>query len=470
MKTEKAVIAEGTGRRAHGFRATISSVIGFALDLYDLYVIVFVAPAIAAVFFPLENSALALAGSYVALAATLIMRPVGAALMGVIGDRHGRKRAMVVALLGVGGVTAAMGLLPGAQAIGLAAPLLLLVLRLAQGLFVGGVFASTLTLATESVPARWRGLVSGVVGGGGTAIGSLLAALALFTTTRIFPGEAFDEWGWRVMFLAGGLPVLVSVLVVKYVDESPLWRAKEDGAENPLTPLLSRGPHRKVLAANIAVVFGVATFFLLTLGLLPSFLQVVNGLSVATVSVVLVWVNLAAFAFAPLSGHLSERYGRAPRAALRLGAQHGGAALPVPVAGRRGLAPPGGAARAAAVGADHRRVRAAAHLPERALPHRDPRLGDGPVDQRRVRPGGAGASGGQRSQRRPRAAARLRGGRPGAGRRGERGHTLPHLGTETRAHLTERTIMTTLSGTRPSGGSRSLRGFPPTRSWPPARC
>ncbi|TDC10059.1 MFS transporter [Nonomuraea longispora] len=310
VKAESAVLAEATTRSPHGFRATVSSVIGFALDLYDLYVIVFVAPAIAAVFFPLENTALALAGSYVALAATLIMRPIGAALMGVIGDRHGRKRAMVVALLGVGCVTALMGMLPGAQAIGVAAPLLLLLLRLVQGLFVGGVFASTLTLATESVPARWRGLVSGVVGGGGTALGSLLAALALFATTRIFPGEAFNEWGWRVMFLAGGLPVLVSVLVMKYVEESPLWSAKPDRVASPLAPLLTRGPHRKVLAANIAVVFGVATFFLLTLGLLPSFLQVVNGLSVATVSVILVWVNLGAFVFAPLSGHLSERYGR----------------------------------------------------------------------------------------------------------------------------------------------------------------
>ncbi|MBB5083633.1 MFS transporter [Nonomuraea endophytica] len=284
--------------------------IGFALDLYDLYLIVFVAPTIAAVFFPFENPALALAGAYVALAATLIMRPIGAALMGSIADRHGRKRAMVVALLGVGCVTALMGLLPGAHAIGVAAPLLLLALRLVQGLFVGGVFASTLTLATESAPPRWRGLVSGLVGGGGTALGSLLAALALFAATRLFPGDAFAEWGWRAMFLAGGLPVLVSVFVMKHVDESPVWTAKDTRSASPLAPLLARGRHRRALVANIAVVFGVGTFFLLTMGLLPSFLQVVNGLSLASVSVILLWVNLLAFAFAPLSGHLSERYGR----------------------------------------------------------------------------------------------------------------------------------------------------------------
>jgi MFS family permease len=283
--------------------------IGFALDFYDLYVVVFVAPVIASAFFPATERTLSLAGAYIALAATLIMRPVGAALLGGIADRHGRKRAMVIALSGVGLVTALMGALPTAAQIGLLAPVLLLVLRLAQGLFVGGVFASTLTLGAESVAPRWRGAVSGLVGGGGTAAGSVLASVALVVATRLIPGDAFAEWGWRAIFFAGGLPVLLSLFVARYVRESPLWSPGAGGAGTPVRQLAAPA-HRRVLAANIAIVFGVGTQFLLTLGFLPTYLQVVNGLPATTVGPLLVGVNLAALACAPLSGHLSERYGR----------------------------------------------------------------------------------------------------------------------------------------------------------------
>ncbi|WP_283135671.1 MFS transporter [Rhizohabitans arisaemae] len=292
-----------------GFKATASSAIGFALDFYDLYVIVFIAPVIASVFFPSAERTLSLAGAYVTLAATLIMRPVGAVLLGGVADRHGRKRSMVVALAGVGTVTALMGLLPTTHQIGVLAPILLLLLRLVQGLFVGGVFASTLTLATESVSPRRRGLASGLVGGGGTAAGSVLASLALFAALRVFPGPGFDDWGWRAMFLAGGLPIVLSFFVMRYVEESPVWKAPAAGARRPLRALLAPG-RRRVLAVNVAVVFGIGTSFLLTLGFLPTYLQVVVGLPSDVVSTILIWVNLAAFVFAPLSGHLSERYGR----------------------------------------------------------------------------------------------------------------------------------------------------------------
>lgn len=292
-----------------GRRATISSAIGFTLDFYDLYVAVFVAPVLARLFFPTQNPALSLAGAFGTLAATLLTRPFGAAVMGSIADRHGRKRAMLVSLLGVGTVTAAMGVIPSNRTVGVLAPVLLLILRLAQGLFVGGVFASTLTLAVESVSPRWRGLASGLVGGGGTAVGSVLASLSFFAATRIFPGSAFDDWGWRSMFLVGGLPILLGLLVVRRLEESPLWTADTTRPTKPIRILFGK-PHRPLLALNILLVFGIGTHFLLTLGFLPTYLAVVNGLPRTTISLMLVLINLATLIFAPLTGHLSQHVGR----------------------------------------------------------------------------------------------------------------------------------------------------------------
>ncbi|MGH3927877.1 MAG: MFS transporter, partial [Pseudonocardiaceae bacterium] len=292
-----------------GTRATVSSAIGFALDFYDLYVVVFVAPVIANLFFPSQNTALSLAGVFGALAATLLMRPVGAVLMGSLADRRGRRSAMVVALFGVGAVTALMGVLPTVHQVGVLAPILLLSLRLVQGIFVGGVFASTLTMAIETVAPRRRGLVSGLVGGGGTAVGSVLAALSFFAATQLFPGPEFNEWGWRAMFLVGGLPVLLSLLALRYVDESPLWERAQKKPGRPLRQLIAR-PYKRVLTFNIMIVFGIGTHFLLTLGFLPTYLQVVNHLQAGTVSSLLVWVNLTTLVCAPLTGHLSELFGR----------------------------------------------------------------------------------------------------------------------------------------------------------------
>ncbi|MEV6596469.1 MFS transporter [Actinoplanes sp. NPDC051346] len=301
-------IAAASADRRRGFKATAASIAGFTLDFYDLYVVVFVAPVIASAFFPADQRTLSLAGAYATLAVTLVMRPIGAAVLGAVADRHGRRRAMVIGLAGVGLVTASMGALPTAAQAGVLAPILLLTLRMAQGLFVGGVFASTLTLGAESVSPRWRGVVSGLVGGGGTAAGSVLASLALVASTRVFEGDAFSVWGWRVMFFAGALPVLLSLIVARYVDESPLWRPQR-ADRRPLRELWTP-PNRRALLQNVAVVFGVGTHFLLTLGFLPTYLQEVNGLSAAQVGPLLVAVNLAAILFAPLAGHWSQRAGR----------------------------------------------------------------------------------------------------------------------------------------------------------------
>src|ERR1700722_3960 len=147
--------------------AILASVLGWSLDLFDLFILLYVAPVVGALFFPSSIPTLSLAAVYASFAVTLLMRPVGSAIFGHYADVHGRKDAMLVAIVGVGISTAAFGLLPTIAQAGLIAPGLFLVLRLVQGVFVGGVAASPHPHGPESDRPRGVGAMSGLVGGGG---------------------------------------------------------------------------------------------------------------------------------------------------------------------------------------------------------------------------------------------------------------------------------------------------------------
>src|SRR6516164_5162100 len=201
--------------------AVIASTLGWSLDFFDLLILLYVAPAVGKAFFPSDSPTLSVAAVYASFAVTLSMRPVGSALFGNYADRHGRRGAMIAAVIGVGLATAAFGLLPTLAQVGVAAPLLFLLLRLLQGVFVGGVVASTHTIGTESVPPRWRGLMSGFINGGGVGLGALFASAAYLIVSSIFTGDAFDAWGWRVMFFAGILNSVFGVAIFGALEESP---------------------------------------------------------------------------------------------------------------------------------------------------------------------------------------------------------------------------------------------------------
>jgi MFS transporter, MHS family, proline/betaine transporter len=215
--------------------AIIASTLGWSLDLFDLFILLYVAPAVGKAFFPSDSPTLSVAAVYASFAVTLLMRPVGSALFGNYADRHGRKGAMIVAVIGVGLATAAFGVLPTLAQIGVAAPVLFLTLRLIQGVFVGGVVASTHTIGTESVPPRWRGLMSGFIAGGGAGMGALFASIAYFVTSSIFTGDSFDALGWRFMFFAGILSSVFGVLIFGALEESPIWKQMDRENDNAVT-------------------------------------------------------------------------------------------------------------------------------------------------------------------------------------------------------------------------------------------
>ncbi|WP_245590468.1 MFS transporter [Aneurinibacillus terranovensis] len=191
------------------------------MDLFDLFILLYVAPVVGQLFFPSDIPVLSLAAVYASFAVTLIMRPVGSAIFGAYADKHGRKGAMIVAFVGVGVASALFGVLPTVDQVGIMASIIFLVLRLVQGIFVGGVVA-THTIGTESVPPQWRGTMSGIIGGGGAGFGALLASIVYFIVSAASPNEAFNEWGWRMMFFSGILSSIFGIYVFKALERIPV--------------------------------------------------------------------------------------------------------------------------------------------------------------------------------------------------------------------------------------------------------
>ncbi|BDC44357.1 Sugar phosphate permease [Paraburkholderia steynii] len=305
--------------------AVFASCLGWALDLFDLFVLLYVAPVVGRLFFPSDHAMLSLAGVYASFAVTLLMRPLGSALFGSYADRHGRKGAMIVAVVGVGISTAAFGLLPTVHTVGLVAPVLFLILRLVQGVFVGGVVASTHTIGTESVAPKYRGAVSGLIGGGGAGMGALLASLTFLLMSSLFPGELFDVWGWRCMFFTGIISSVLGLFVFNSLEESPLWRKlaaekaakaaaqKRDAAveivRSPLKTLFSRD-YRSILFVNLLLTIGGGSGYYLTSGYLPTFLKVVSHAPNGAAAAILMICSVAVVIASVAAGHLSTFIGR----------------------------------------------------------------------------------------------------------------------------------------------------------------
>jgi len=298
--------------------AAFASILGFSLDLFDLYILLYVAPVIGKLFFPSSSPTLSLAAVYASFAVSLGMRPFGAALFGSYADRHGRRTTMLIAFAGVGISTAAFGLLPTIAQVGEIAAAIFLALRLVQGLFVGGVVASTHTIATETVPPTWRGSMSGLIGGGSAAIGALFASIMFWITSYLFPDNAFEVWGWRFMFFSGILSAVLGFVVFRLLEETPYFRSLEtqsagtDGvARTPLRNLFSR-EYRSILLTNLMLTGGAGVAYYLTSGYMPTFIKVVNKVPYTEAAQILIGCSISGFIGSLISGHVSTIIGRKP--------------------------------------------------------------------------------------------------------------------------------------------------------------
>jgi MFS family permease len=222
-------------KRKLWFVITASSV-GTLIEWYDFYIFGSLATILSVQFFPQENPTAAFLSTLATFAAGFIVRPFGAIVFGRLGDLVGRKYTFLITLILMGGSTFAIGLIPGYQSIGIFAPLLVLILRLLQGLALGGEYGGAATYVAEHAPAAKRGYYTSFIQT--TASLGLFVSIGVILAVRQWVGvEAFSEWGWRIPFLLSSLLVGVSIFIRLKMDESPLFsKIKAEGkiSKNPL--------------------------------------------------------------------------------------------------------------------------------------------------------------------------------------------------------------------------------------------
>jgi len=213
-----------------------ASSVGTLIEWYDFYIFGSLATVLSTKFFPTDNPTAAFLNTLATFAAGFVVRPFGALVFGRLGDLIGRKYTFMVTLMLMGGATFAIGLIPSYATIGAWAPILVLTLRLLQGLALGGEYGGAATYVAEHAPPEKRGFFTSWIQT--TATLGLVISLAVIMATRAsLSKEAFDDYGWRIPFLVSIVMVLVSLLIRKNMEESPMFaQAKAEGkiSKNPL--------------------------------------------------------------------------------------------------------------------------------------------------------------------------------------------------------------------------------------------
>jgi len=240
-------------------RVIFASSLGTVFEWYDFYLYATLAPFFAALFFPKGNETAALLSAFATYAAGFLVRPFGALVFGRIGDLVGRKYTFLITIVVMGGSTFAVGLLPTYQTIGWLAPILLVTLRLLQGLALGGEYGGAATYVAEHAPNHRRGYDTSWIQTTAT-LGFFLALLVIGVCRAEIDAKEFAEWGWRIPFWVSVFLLAFSVYIRLKLEESPVFkRMKEEGkgSKAPLTDSFLRYPNNKfVLLALLGATAG----------------------------------------------------------------------------------------------------------------------------------------------------------------------------------------------------------------------
>ena len=262
-------------------RVALTSLAGTSIEWYDFFLYGTAAAVIfPKAFFPQDLPPMVLLIiSFSTFAVGFIARPLGGLIFGHFGDRVGRKRTLVVALMMMGAATTLIGLLPTYAAIGVAAPLLLVLLRFVQGLAIGGQWGGAMLLVTESAPADQRGWY-GAYAQAGAPVGVILANLAFIGVSSSMSEEAFMDWGWRLPFIASIVLIGISMYVQLRLEDTEAFKAlqeSQDGqasdqpiASSPVVEAIRKYPKRIMLAAgaflSVQVTFYILIAFIIAYG------------------------------------------------------------------------------------------------------------------------------------------------------------------------------------------------------------
>src|ERR1700716_157385 len=233
--------AERPGKLAYSERFVIfASSLGTIFEWYDFYLYAVLAPFFAALFFPPGNQTAALLSAFAAYAAGFLVRPFGALLFG-------RKYTFLVTIMFMGGATFLVGLLPTYESVGWLAPILMVTLRLVQGLALGGEYGGAATYVAEHAPNDRRGYDTAWIQTTAT-LGLFLALLVIYLCRSNMDAKAFSEWGWRIPFWLSLILLVFSVYIRLKLHESPIFekmKAEGKGSTSPLTDSFTKYPNNK---------------------------------------------------------------------------------------------------------------------------------------------------------------------------------------------------------------------------------
>ena len=294
----------------------LASWLGWSLDGYDLVLMLLVIPSVSQLFFPSNDPTLSLMAIFATYVITLFMRPFGGAFFGNLGDKYGRKKPMVITIMGFSVATFATGLLPTWQTAGILAPALLILLRFVQGFFAGGEWGSGTVMTMETASKPSRGLLSGFLQSGYN-FGFLMASIVYQMALAYYPGNAFLEMGWRVMFFSGIVPGLVAIFVRFKMSESAMW------IEKVREKKIERAPLRKVFATEkrkfflaLIVMTGLLFSYYTSIGFLPTFLEKFVNLDKPQVATLMIVATVTSLLGQIFTGFISQYIGRQKTMAL----------------------------------------------------------------------------------------------------------------------------------------------------------
>lgn len=296
-----------------------ASSVGTLIEWYDFYIFGSLAPIIAAQFFPKSDPTAALLATLATFAAGFIVRPFGALVFGRLGDLVGRKHTFLLTLILMGGSTFAIGLVPGYEKIGFAAPIIILLLRLIQGLALGGEYGGAATYVAEHAPKDKRGYYTSWIQTTAT-LGLLLSlGIILGTRTSLDRDEAlsiqkFEDWGWRIPFLLSIVLVGVSVYIRLRMKESPLFTEIKAAGKISTNPLKESFMHKAnlkmVLLALFGMVMGQGVVWYTGQFYAQTFMENVCRLDFGQTRTILIWAIMLATPLFILFGWWSDKIGR----------------------------------------------------------------------------------------------------------------------------------------------------------------
>ena len=303
-------------QRATQRRVAYATVIGTTIEWYDFFIYATAAGLIfAELFFKPAGAQIGLLLSFASVGISFLFRPLGAFLAGHFGDKIGRRAVLVITLIAMGAATTLIGVLPTYATAGVIAPILLLLLRILQGISAGGEWGGAVLMAVEHAPKDRRGR-AGAFPQLGVPLGMLLASGTMAIMTGIVsPGEQFIQWGWRVPFLLSFVLIIVGYLIRRAVEESPIFEeiaAKKQQTKVPIVELF-RKHWLLVIIAALVFAGNNAAGYMTTGGFLQAYTTDPDGPIGFERTPVLIAVSFAAvmwFGFTLLSGFLADAIGR----------------------------------------------------------------------------------------------------------------------------------------------------------------